>query len=250
MWLMPTMGRPKMAKEAIDSFVSHGMKEQGVMWVDGDGGGYDFTLPSNWTRMGDGIRHGIGYPMNLMMELFPDEMCYGWLADDNYAETDDWCEKLEDTAGYWHMSIAYDKYLFDLPKHIQMVSRGSLFASAMCFGGNVIRTLGWWALPGLKQVGIDWVLGELFKDTGIVIYRGDVTVRHDHHSTGRREFDGTDAATNGTRRMMPDGTYEPLPRNEEYDADVKVARAYLNSPQYGSDRKKLMQAFKENVYRK
>jgi hypothetical protein len=225
MWLLPSLGRPRQAQAVIDACHATGMTQPAVLYVDGNPGAYQaLSLPDNWRMVCAGSQVGIGQAMNWCYKTYPNERCYGWLADDTYPETAGWCERIEAETGEHSVVNVYDRYLCDNPHELRNVERGALFTSATGFGGGLVRALGWWAMPRLKQVGIDWIWTELVRDIGIAKYLPDVIVRHDNFETGRRHFDATDHQS----------------RKVDYDADVQLARSYLKSKIFEADRKALL----------
>jgi hypothetical protein len=58
-------------------------------------------------------------------------------------------------------------------------------------GGNLVRSVGWLALPGLDRLWIDTVWATIAKARGVLRYRPDVVLRHHHPSAGLALVDAT-----------------------------------------------------------
>lgn len=222
MWLLPTMDRPQQCQRVLEACWDTGMRSKGVVYVDSDNPvPYKAVkLPPNWLIHYHGSKCGIRHSMNWIYKVYPDELNYGWIADDNYPETMGWCEIMEREAGEWRITIAYDKYLCDT-EHLEQIKRGELFTSAQCFGGGLVRHLGYWAFPRVRQVGIDWIWGQMVVDTGIVKYLPDVCVRHDHYLNGKRPYDATDKQSH----------------ESDYMDDYMEAKAFLRRDKFEAARK-------------
>lgn len=230
MWLLPSMNRPDQAQAVIDACTDMGMTQTAVLFVDGISvdGYLNIKLPQNWTIFIAGKRVGLTEAMNWALRQYPSEHCYGWLADDTYPETKNWCDIIEHQTGDWYFCNCYDRYIMDKnKKYYDIVSRGALMTSGLCWGGELIRSVGWWAYPQVIQVGIDWIWTELIKDSGIAKYLPDVTVRHDNYRTGRRPYDVTD-----------DAVYKGY-----YKSDYFNAKQYIKSDSFKGLRKNIIRQF-------
>ena len=198
MWLMTTKGRPKAAKAAIDACWDTGMRQPAVMFVDGDPAGYDFTLPDNWELV-EGRKvskiGNLGGSKVYILERFPDERVYGWMADDNYPVTPGWSGIVEEKAAPWRLVHCRDDYVSDpnvIKGGVAQLQATRNLGGGICWGGELIRCVGWWCPPGIVQAGIDWTWTSLVGGTAIGLYLPDVLVRHNNYRTGRRPEDATD----------------------------------------------------------
>lgn len=63
----------------------------------------------------------------------------------------------------------------------------------MCWGGELVRTVGWWALPGVKQAGIDTAWTAIVQPLGLARYTPQVICEHMNYRTGKRPLDETDS---------------------------------------------------------
>lgn len=188
MWLLTSKGRPDAAKRTIEECRQTGMTQKAILYVDGDPQGYNFTLPSNWS-----VIYGCGNlsgSMQYVFTAYPDEKVYGWLADDNHPITHGWCQEVERAAEPFYLVHCRDMYASEMDYRSLIASRN--LGAGLCWGGELVRTVGFWSPPFLIQAGIDWFWTSLVSDTPLGVYRPDITVRHDNYRTGRREKDAVD----------------------------------------------------------
>jgi hypothetical protein len=194
MWLLATRGRPKLAQEAVDNFVQHGLSDHlpVVVYVDGDS--YpDLKVPESWRVIEHPERRRIGPPMNDMARLFPNERTYGWLADDLRVVTPDAFDRLE--AAAFPQYLAYTNDLcYASVHHEDELETGYNISGALCWGGELVRRVGWWAPPFVEQAMVDviWCRIVSARDPGLHRYLKDVIVEHRNWRTGRRERDEVD----------------------------------------------------------
>ena len=191
MWLMTTKGRPQAAKQTIDECTATGMKQSAVLYVDGDTTGYDFPLPTNWVKVcGNGNLSG---SMQYVFETYPNEKVYGWLADDNHPMTPDWCSKLEQAAHPCYLVHCKDFYISEMNTYNQeQLYQSKNLGAGLCWGGELVRAVGFWSPSCVVQAGIDWFWTEIVSYAKLGIYRPDIIVKHDNWRTGRREKDSVD----------------------------------------------------------
>ena len=173
------------------------MRSPGVVYVDGENHTqYDgIELPVNWKMVKWVDVGGIGNlagSKNYIFENYPDERVYGWIADDNIPITPGWCEMVEDAACPWNLVHCKDEFISLSSSGRDALKETRNLGGGICWGGELIRCVGWWAPPGIIQASIDWAWTSLLGCTGIGIYREDITVLHNNWRTGRREKDAND----------------------------------------------------------
>ena len=188
MWLLPSRGRPKECQEAIDACTAAGMTSRAVVSIDTRISDYpDLVVPKNWTI--DRSPLDMADAMRWALDRFPNDRTYGWLSDDLRPVTEHWDKMLEKAAEPWSIVCCYEGA--DVRARNEMTG-------AMCWGGELVRTVGWWALPGVRQAGIDdaWynVIGHQINN---IVRLKEVEVRHlrkgvlrEHDDTDSRERDG------------------------------------------------------------
>lgn len=199
MWLMTTKARPKAARETIEACHETHMQQKAIMYVDGNPKGYDFPLPPNWQRVTWAEVGGVGNlagSMRYIFEQHPRECVYGWLADDNIPETPYWSYMVEELAHPWRLVHCRDKFVSEEKhSHFLALIQTRNLGGGMCWGGELVRAVGWWTPPGVLQGSIDWVWTALVGGTPLGLYVHNVIVRHDNWRTGRREQDDNDDLT-------------------------------------------------------
>lgn len=191
MWLMTSKGRAKAAERVMEACWATGMRQKAILYVDGPMAGYEsIKLPDNWSTMnGTGNLAG---SYNQMVREFPDR-CYGWMADDNIPVTPYWSYIVEEVCGAWHLVHCRDEWVSEMnEQNRKLLYQTSNLGGGICWGGDLIRTVGYWAMPGVVQAGIDWMWTAMVGGTPIGIYLHNVTVRHDNYRTGKRQKDKTD----------------------------------------------------------
>jgi len=190
-WLLSTRGRPEACQEVLDACEATGMTSPGLVYVDETVEEYaDLRLPPNWTMHLEREWGSIAASMRYCLEQYPDASQYGWLADDNIPRTSGWDVALERAAGNWYISCARDLWVSELGWHHP--TGGPCFTSGLCWGGELIRTVGWWALPGVYQGGIDGAWNDLAGMLGLTRYLPHVIIEHRTWKLGKRAQDETD----------------------------------------------------------
>lgn len=183
MWFLPTRSRPNSLQRFFDHYVITKATSPGVVWLDDDDINLtlykSIQLPANWKMVvAPNYNKGTGYITNLFFEMFPNEPFYGLLGDDVIPKTYQWDRKLIETAG--NDGLAYGDDGIN-PSH----------AAHPCVGGDLVRGLGWLALPGLDRIYIDNALHEVAKRAGKAYFMPNVKTEHLHFSTGKSPFDKT-----------------------------------------------------------
>lgn len=170
------------------------MTSPGVVYVDEDTGLYDnLRLPANWRIHKEPAWGSLGASMGWAYRTFPHASSYGWLADDTVPRTNGWDKNLEQAAGDWCLSHANDLWLASNPFNLGELQEGDNLSSGLCWGGKLVRSAGWWALPGLVQAGIDTAWCAIVGPLDLIRYQGEVVVEHKHYSTGKRPRDAGDS---------------------------------------------------------
>lgn len=171
------------------------MSSPGVVFVDYDETADQYRklrLPKNWT-----IQYGTEWgslqaSMQWCFRNYPAATQYGWLADDTYPRTEGWDRLLEHEASDWCVSYARDLWLSEQDSSLSSLEFGDDLSSGLCWGGELVRTVGWWALPGVVQGGIDTAWCAIIGALGLGRYRHDIIVEHKNYRTGKRERDSID----------------------------------------------------------
>ena len=194
---MTTKNRAKAAERTLQACWDTGMRQAGVVYVDGENTAPydDIKLPPNWTMVKWVDVGGIGNlagSKQYTFETYPDEDCYGWIADDNIPETFGWSYTVEARAYPFCLVHCRDMFVSETESGFDDLKRTRNLGGGICWGGELVRCVGWWAPPGVIQGSIDWAWTSLVGDTPLGLYLPDVIVRHDNWRTGRRERDDND----------------------------------------------------------
>lgn len=201
-WLLSTRGRPDEAQATIDACARTGMTSPGVVYTDGTR--YPrLRLPRNWEAHHEPEWLGLQGSMQWCFETFPDATAYGWLADDTRPRSDGWDRGLEQAAGRWNLAYANDLWFAADSHEAARLADGFNLSSGLCFGGDLVRAVGWWALPGVRQAGIDTAWTEIVRPLGLHRYRPDIVVEHLNWRTGKRpRDDGDDWESHGVEEDL------------------------------------------------
>ncbi len=126
-----------------------------------------------------GPRTDVAGAMQETFRVFPDEDCYALVGDDTVMRSYRWDDKLRAAAGLWHVAYPDDGL------------KGAAQATHPFIGGNFLRAIGFWALPGLSHLYTDTVWDFLGRAYGNLIYQPQVLVEHLHWSAGKADRDDT-----------------------------------------------------------
>ena len=170
------------------------MTSQGVVYVDETVDEYrKLRLPKNWTVHHEPEWGSLQASMQWCLRQFPDATRYGWLADDTVPRTKHWDRKLEAAAGDHGFAQAHDNWRSLSGTAEDLFVKGLDMSAGLCWGGNLVRAVGWWALPGVTQAGIDTAWCDIIHPLGVCRYLRDVVVEHRNWRTGLRPFDPVDS---------------------------------------------------------
>lgn len=242
-WLLSTRGRPKECQATLDACERAGMTSPGVVYVDETVDMYrNIRLPKNWTIHYEPEWGSLQASMSWCFNEYPDATQYGWLADDVRPRTRGWDKILESEAGDWCLSYARDLWLSEAEWTRLELEDGANISSGLCWGGNLVRAVGWWALPGVRQAFIDVAWCRIVQPLNLSRYTPCVVVEHLNYRTGKRERDDVDDWVRGGVDYIQDdidhgyqwlasGEYEDIIRRLAPTArfvppsDLNVARA-------------------------
>lgn len=181
MWIFTSLGRPDLIERTVKSY---------------DWGEHSPVLLTLWERdpalqqylakqwpAGWHIEivpmRGNGPTYNEMLDRYPDEDCYGFLADDALLDTPGMLKALEDSCGNWRIAYANDQHW------------GEALPTMPCIGGDLVRAVGYLAAPLFEHWGIDTMWGELGRRLGLLCYRDDLRYTHLNPVWGTAEDDRT-----------------------------------------------------------
>lgn len=181
MWVLPTYGRPGRCQETLDS-IAVGQPTEGVVIVDGDPDpAYQaLRLPAGWNLFSLSSNLGVCGVLNWLTRQRPHEPWYGFISDDSIVRTPDWSAPLVRAAGPAGFASSADGWQGERRMH-----------GAVVFGGELLRTIGWWAPPGLRHSFVDDAWEALAKGLGNWTRVPSVMVEHRHAWNGKAERDAT-----------------------------------------------------------
>ena len=180
MWLVPSFKRPQNLARLLESCRDTGMTSRLVIRLMED----DPTLaeyraiplPENATfHVGPRVKAPAACQWAL--QLFPDEACYGFLGDDVVLKTDGW-----DVALALHAGLDYISYPDD-------GIHGEHLCTHPCIGGDLVRSVGFWGLPGLDHNFMDTVWYSLGRGANLLHYCPHVKFDHRHPVAHKAEDD-------------------------------------------------------------
>lgn len=180
MWILSSLGRPDRIREVIDGYewgderVILALAEKDEKLRDYLGCRYPFSWTTEIVPM-----LGNGPTYNEILRRYPDEACYGFLADDAILVTPMMLRGLEDEAGAWNIAYANDGHW------------GAQLPTMPCLGGELVRAVGYLAPPTLIHWAIDTAWGELGKRLECLRYREDLRYEHRNPVWGSAKDDST-----------------------------------------------------------
>jgi hypothetical protein len=199
MWLLPTYNRPDKCAAVLDQINSVGCSTPGMVIVNGYEGISQYArmkLPPNWQIIFSPVNLGLCGAMQLHFLNYSSEPFYGLICDDEYVFTPGWDKTLINAAGRFGIAHGNDGW--------QSETRLHTYAT---FGGDLIRTVGWWALPNLWHWFFDDIWELIAKDFELKRYCRDVKTEHKHYKSGKAEKDQTYFAAE-TRSIEDRGRYK------------------------------------------
>ena len=192
MWIIPSRTRPHNIRRLVAACLETRMTTRALLRLDNDD-----PLLRDYLRMETDWEIVVDKRVSLSEvynEVFLRNLdWYGFLADDVLPETEEWDRLLIDAAGSDGMAYG-DDGIHQSPTHFVL-------------GGELVRDVGWLALPGLDRLYIDTVWQDIASARGVLRYLSDVKITHLHFSN---------------RRAMRDQTY----RKPTKDNDRAVYRAW------------------------
>lgn len=183
MWVMPSLNRPDRAQAAIDTMIACQVSTPGLVIVNGPQQREVYErlrLPSNWEIHHLPSNVGVCSALNLAFRFHPSEPWYGLVCDDEHVLTSGFDRILIEAAGSWNIAHGDDGWK----------SKDRIWTYVVC-GGELLRTLGWWSLPGLFHTYHDDVQEVIAKELGLKRWCRDVHTKHVHWEQGQAVDDAT-----------------------------------------------------------
>lgn len=181
MWLLPTRNRPDSVKGLIASMEATGDVPTVAVMIDGPH--YDIDWPSHWHIYQSDEHLELQKAVNWLFERHPNEPFYGALSDHSRAISADWSKQLAKIAGNKYVSLP------NAGKDIFHPKTGVRRMSSACFGGDLIRAIGWVLLPTTVHLYGDDVLEDICYGLDLVKYEPNVVVHDLSLRDGEVKFD-------------------------------------------------------------
>lgn len=176
MFILPSRGRPSNIVRLMEAFDKTGATTPVWLRLDDD------DPQPEYKRKGWIVEIGPRLPLSEIYaeayRKYPDLPWYGFIADDVVPLTKDWDRKLIETAGRDGMAVP---------------SGGESNGGCPHFvlGGELVRSIGWLALPGLDRLYIDTAWKHIAERLGVLRYCPEVVLEHRHFSNKKALFDCT-----------------------------------------------------------
>lgn len=183
MWLLPTFNRPEKCRDVLEQLSATGCSTPGVVWVNGGNRQDDYSalqslLPAGWTMHFNGKNVGVCGALNEFFMRHPGEKWYGLFCDDEFIHSRGWDIELVGAAGDWCISNANDNWQASLRLHTYVV-----------WGGELLRSVGWWACPGLWHWYFDAAWEWLAAEFGLRRWCPTVKSEHRHINLAKASVD-------------------------------------------------------------
>lgn len=128
------------------------------------------VLPASWTHR-VGRRRPLSALYNAAYKRLPQAAWWGFIADDVVPATPNWDQRLVAIAGADGMAVPHGSHDDRHTPHFVL-------------GGDLVRSIGWLAVPGLDRLYIDTIWQEIAMKRGVLRVAPDVILWHHHFSNG------------------------------------------------------------------
>lgn len=181
MWFLPSYNRPEQCAEVLDTCVKTGMTTPGVLLVQGQDDRYEkIELPKGWTRVYRLTNVGLSQGLQYLFSTWRDEPWFGLITDDHFPETQGWDLPLIEAAGKTCIAHCNDGWQSD----------ERIFGLTV-FGGDLLRALRYWTVPGTWHCFNDDFWEAIAKDFPVRRYLKDIKVQSPHCMKGDAPVDMT-----------------------------------------------------------
>ena len=143
----------------------------------------------------------------------------GFMGDDHRPRSAGWDDEIRETLQEMGTGIVYGDDLL----------QGKKLPTAVFMTSNIIRALGYMALPGLIHLYLDNFWLDLGTTADVLRYLPDVVIEHMHPTNGKAPMDAGYAEVNDPAMYAADAeTYVTYRRSRRFGADVDKVRALAN----------------------
>lgn len=181
MWILTSLGRPDRIRKVVESYVWGAQSRVILALWEGDKRLKEYLAqkwPGGWQTKIVRMR-GNGPTYNEIFAMYPNESCYGFLADDAILGEQGMLRVLEQEAGDWNVAYANDQHW------------GEQLPTMPCLGGELVRAVGYLAPESLIHWAIDNAWGEVGRRLNCLRYRADLTYTHLNPVFGTAPDDST-----------------------------------------------------------
>ena len=184
MWILVTMGRAAKCQEVLQNMINAGVSTPGIVIVNGpdDLDGYkSLTIPDQWSIVFLPENIGFCAAVNRVIAELPNEQWYGLCTDDEHVFTPGYDLQLIEAAGQWCYAYGND----GIP------SKPISLHGYCVIGGDLIRTVGYWGLPGIFHAYSDWGWQQIAATFGLARFQENIKVEHRATYYGACDSDAT-----------------------------------------------------------
>lgn len=183
-WLLPTHNRPEQCSAVLAQIKRLGNCTIGCVMVNGREQADDYKrleawLPDGWYMEFLPQNLGMCGAMQHYFHGHPNDPFYGLVCDDEYVFTPGWDKTLVEAAGKFGIA------------HGNGWQSQNRLHNYVTWGGDLIRTVGWWALPGLWHWFFDDAWEAIAGALGLRRFCPTVNTEHRHYLAGKAERDAT-----------------------------------------------------------
>lgn len=183
MRILPTMNRPDRCQIALDSMIASGITTPGAVIVNGPQRIDEYRklrLPNNWHMFELPENIGVCGALNFGLRRFPGCDWYSLAADDEIVHSAGFDIRLAEAAGRWNIANANDGW--------QSTNR---IWSFVTIGGDLVRSMGYLAPPGLWHYYWDDFVEHVAADLNLRRFLPDIKTEHRHHYANTAPDDKT-----------------------------------------------------------
>jgi hypothetical protein len=181
MWFLPTWNRPDQCARVLQTCIDTGVSTPGLVFVQGAYGAYgDLPLPNGWTVHYHGENIGLSAALDWFAEKYRALDWYGFITDDHFPLTQGWDRQLIEQALPHYIAHSSDGWQSD-----------QRIFGITCFGGDLLRAMGHWAVPGTWHCFNDDLWEAIGRDFGVRRYVKAVECFSPHCMKGDAPVDDT-----------------------------------------------------------
>lgn len=172
-------------KQLIAAMESTGCVPVAAVMIDGPMEPYlEVPWPAHWHIHQSNVHLELSGALNALFKLHPDEKTYGFMCDHGRPESPEWATELERSAGDWNIAFCNDYH-----NRINPRTNQRRLTEATCFGGELVRAIGWVWPDFMVHLYGDDVWEDIGYRLGNLIWRNDVYVRSLQFAAGEIPID-------------------------------------------------------------